>query len=243
MKRILTLGIFSALLIVLVTAPPLPAQVAVETPDTSADVPALAEFHTVIYKVWHDAWPNGDVHLLAQLQPRVEELGNAVAASSLPGILREKKDAWEEAVAELRTIMAEYAAAAEPIDSIKLLAAAERLHAQYEQLVRIIRPAMKEMDDFHRTLYVLYHYQMPKNDMEGIAASVAVLKEKMGLLDKAALPDRLKGKEETFNTARARLSRSVESLDDAVAKGNATTIKSRIRRMHSNYQLLEKVFD
>lgn len=243
MKSIIPALAILALSATLIVSPALLGQTTDTVSDTTSDMPALRDFHTVVYKIWHDAWPRGDAQLLAQLQPDVEKLGNAIVSSDLPGMLREKKAAWDTAIADFRKIMQDYKAAAAPLDSAKLLAAAERLHSQYELLVRVIRPALREMDDFHKTLYVLFHYQMPKDDMEGIRSSVAVLKDKMVVLDKATLPDRLKSKERGFNTARARLSKSVTALDEAVAKGTATTIKARINTMHSNYQLLEKVFD
>lgn len=38
---------------------PFPVIQAQETSkETSATVPALTEFHKVIYKIWHNAWPN-----------------------------------------------------------------------------------------------------------------------------------------------------------------------------------------
>ena len=32
--------------------------------EVSATVPALTEFHKVIYKIWHTAWPNKDYDML-----------------------------------------------------------------------------------------------------------------------------------------------------------------------------------
>ncbi len=37
--------------------------------ETKAEVPALDNFHDVIYKIWHTAWPEKDVKMLAELFP------------------------------------------------------------------------------------------------------------------------------------------------------------------------------
>ncbi len=65
-------------------------------------------------------------------------------------------------------------------------------------LVRVIRPALKELDEFHAVLYMLYHYYMPGDSLEQMKSSAVALKEKMVVLNKAVLPERLKSKEPAF---------------------------------------------
>jgi hypothetical protein len=81
--------------------------------EVSATVPALAEFHKVIYRIWHTAWPNRDTDMLVALLPEIEKGATAIVSTELPGILRDKKAAWEKRVEELRTTVQEYRAAVE----------------------------------------------------------------------------------------------------------------------------------
>ena len=68
--------------------------------ETSANVPALTEFHKVIYKIWHTAWPNKDYrHALGSSTGGREGNGRDRRAE-LPGILRDKKVPWEKGVEE-----------------------------------------------------------------------------------------------------------------------------------------------
>ena len=205
-----------------------------------AQIPVLTEFHEVIFQIWHTAWPEKNVTMLSGLLPEVRTFSYSLAKVRLPGILRDKEKMWNYSTSRLRTIVAEYEAAASPVDSQKLLAAAEQLHAQYERLVRVIRPALQELEDFHQVLYVLYHHDLPENNQEKIVASVKLLKEKMAALDKATLPDRLKKKEAAFLEARLQLARSVELLDPEMAKKD---FASRVETMHTDYQSLEKVLE
>ena len=212
------------------------------TGELKAEVPALTQFHTIVFKIWHTAWPNKDTAMLAALLPEVEDGVDSISRAALPGILRDKKPAWEARVKELAAIAGEYRSAVEKKETKPLLDAAEKLHSSYESLVRTIRPAMKELDEFHAVLYVLYHYQMPEYSLQKIKASVTALEEKMAVLNKAVLPERLKSKEQTFIVARAKLSQSVDAVSAMLATRDEAKIKSAITVMHLDYESLEKIF-
>jgi hypothetical protein len=211
--------------------------------EATAEVPALDSFHEVIFKIWHEAWPQKNTAMLRQLVPDVGKGIAAVASAPLPGILRDKKAAWDEGVKKLRDAGSEYAAAAASQNDSGLLSAAEKLHGQFEALMRITRPAMKEIDEFHAVLYMLYHHYLPQNENEKIRASVLELKQKMAALNAAALPERLKQKQKEFSAARADLSKSVEGLQTAVQSKSEKSIKEAVETLHSNYQKLEKIFE
>ncbi|HEY6572848.1 MAG TPA: hypothetical protein VI198_05965 [Candidatus Eisenbacteria bacterium] len=208
-----------------------------------AEVPALDEFHHVIRTIWHDAWPNKDVKTLRELLPKVQEGAAAVSEAKLPGILREKQAAWDEGVKTLETVVAAYAGAAAGADDKALLDAAERLHAHYEAMVRIVRPALPELDAFHVVLYQLYHYDMPAGEVAAMRATISRLKEPMGAIEKARLPEWLKKSEKAFLEARGRLSESVEKLAKAAPSGDAKGLKPMIESVHDDYLAAVNVCD
>ena len=213
------------------------------TAETSATVPALRDFHSVIYKIWHTAWPKKDYDMLAALLPEIERGVAVVTSAELPGILREKKTAWTQEVEKLQGILKEYKATVEAKQKQPLLDAAEKLHAQYEALVRVIRPPLKELDEFHVVLYKLYHYYMPQESLTQVKASAEQLQEKMTLLNKVILPLRFKVKEGSFKTARAQLDRSVSELGTAVASNDSGIIKAAVETMHSRYEALAQTLE
>ena len=208
-----------------------------------AEVPALNEFHEVIRTLWHDAWPNKDYDALRALLPEIRQRAEVVVRADLPGILRDKQAVWGEGVKELQAIVAEYAAAAEGTDNQKLLDAGERLHAQFEKLVRLIRPALKELDQFHLVLYKLYHYHLPAGDLDSIRASVRQLKEPMAALNGASLPKRLENRQKEFAAGRRKLSAAVNRLVATVRSSDKAGIEKAITAMHDRYQALVAVFD
>jgi hypothetical protein len=211
--------------------------------ETQADVPALHTFHTVIYTLWHTAWPKKDTTLLASLLPDIEQGAAAVADAKLPGILRDKQPAWSQGVRELRDIVEHYATAVKQENTQGLLDAAEQLHTQFERLVRVVHPALKELDQFHAVLYALYHHYVPDNNLTAIRASADDLRGAMDALNNATLPARLKQKAEAFSHARVRLAGSVEAFGRAVQTGNEGMIKSSLEILHTDYQRVERVFE
>jgi NADH dehydrogenase/NADH:ubiquinone oxidoreductase subunit G len=211
--------------------------------ETAANVPELAEFHKVIYKIWHTAWPNKDFDMLTDLLPEIEGGAAAVAKAEIPGILREKKAAWRNGVERLETIVKEYKAAVDGKQKQPLLDAAEKLHAQYEALVRAIRPPLNELEDFHAVLYKIYHYSMPQNSLEEVKASVGQLQGKMAALNKATLPVRFKGKEESFTEARSQLDKAVAQLATTIGSNHSGKIKIAVEAVHDSYQALAKILE
>ncbi|MCK9209895.1 MAG: hypothetical protein M0P61_03555 [Ignavibacteriaceae bacterium] len=215
-----------------------------EKHEVNSEVKELTAFHTVIYKLWHTAWPQKDVGMLQSLLPEIEKGTQNIVAANLPGILREKKDRWDNGIAELIKCVDDYKTASVKNDSLGLLQSAEKLHSQYEKLVRIIRPVIKEVDQFHQELYLVYHYYMPANNYEKILNSAKVLETKVDELKKARLPGKLSSKKSDFDRAALELEASVKKLNEAVTQKNESKIiKEAVVLVHTKYQELEKIFD
>lgn len=240
MTKRITLALSLSLAALVLAVPVLATEVDAET---EARVPALSAFHEVIYPLWHEAWPKKDVDGLVALAPRVDAGVAAIAKAELPGILRDKKAAWESAVAKLKAIAADYAAASAKKEGPALLAAAEGLHSQFEAMVRIVRPVLKELEAFHATLYVLYHRQLDPFVLEPVAQSVRTLDDRMVPLLAAKVPERLKAKEESFLAARGALSAAVDEAVATLGRKDEKEIRAGVELVHTRYQELEKVFD
>jgi hypothetical protein len=207
--------------------------------ETSAVVPALNAYHTVIYTLWHTAWPAKDVAMLTSLLPAIQRGADSIAAAPLPGILREKKAAWDGNVARLRAIVQEYKEASDQKQDQQLLDAAERLHRQYERFWGILRPPMKELEAFHAELYMMYHYYLPAYDIGKIMASTTILTERAASLNKAAIPPRLASKTDAINAARAQLSATVDTLQATLSSQDKEKVTAAITAMHSRYEAME----
>jgi hypothetical protein len=212
--------------------------------EVKAEVPDLKAFHSVIYKLWHNAWPEKDIALMAELVPEIEKGVEKVQKAQLPGILREKKPRWEEGVKGLTEVLKEYKMAIASKDTQKILDAGEKLHAQYEGMVRMLRPVLKEVDEFHKVLYPLYHYYMPEYKRDKIMASAVEMDAKMDSLRKAELPERLRAKGKDFNRSVEELARAVKYFVKVAKEiDDEKTVTDAIKDLHTKYQQLEKVFE
>jgi hypothetical protein len=228
-----------ALALVLIAGLALPAL----TQETESTVPALSGFHEVIYPIWHTAYPEKDIAMLKSLVPQVNELAAKVYAAPLPGILRDKQAKYDAGLAEFRKAVDAYNAAAKGSDDKAMLDAAEVLHARYEKLVRVLQPVLKEMEDFHKVLYVVYHTHLPAKDWAAIRAAATDLQAKAEAVTKATLPARLQAKAETFTKASGELLKSATVLAGLGEKAAGTAVEQAVQKLHARYQELEKIFD
>lgn len=211
--------------------------------DAVAEIPELTAFHEVIFNIWHEAWPNKNTAMLKDLLPDVERGISQVSSARLPGILREKKDAWEDGVIKLRASGADYRAAVDAGDDQRILDAAEDLHSRFEVLMRLTRPVLKELEDFHSSLYMLFHHYLPDYDIDKIRSSAEELNRKMQSLNTATLPARLQSKEADFREARQKLAESVRAFQSSLGAGSEEAIKAAINEVHSKYQALQSTVD
>ena len=212
--------------------------------ETSGKVPELDAFHKPIYELWHTAWPAKDIAKLKALLPDVEKAYTTLAAAKLPGILREKKAKWDEKLEVLAQSVKEYKDAVAKDNNEGILKATEAVHMNYEQMVRLVRPVMNELDAFHQALYMLHHFYMPENKVAEIKSSADSLALKMEALNGASLPKRLEAKNEQFNKARKNLDESVKAFAEAVkAKKGKDELAKLENTLHARYQVVEKVFE
>lgn len=166
--------------------------------ETKSRVKELSEFHEIIYSIWHTAYPEKNYAALREYILEVNRLAKNVFKTKLPGILRDKKAKWDEGLEHLKKAVEDYNKAAAGEDDQALLDAAEALHAKDEMMVRLIRPVLKEIDEFHKVLYVVYHKYLPNKEFDKIKSVSDDFILKAEVITKATLPKRLEGKRRNF---------------------------------------------
>jgi hypothetical protein len=212
--------------------------------ETSGRVPELDAFHKPIYTLWHEAWPTKDIQTLKQLFPQIDSSYTILNSAVLPGILRDKQELWNTKRSELQSAVSEYRQSISGNDTSRILGAVENVHMLYEQMVRIVRPITKEIDDFHRVLYSLHHYYIPEKNIALIGTNAKDLEKSMKGLEVAILPKRWEKKKEKYNDHRKSLSEAVQKYVLAVySQKPINTLTTLENMVHGRYLLLEKVFE
>jgi len=211
--------------------------------ETKSEVRELTAFHEIIYPIWHTAYPDKDYTALRGYVPQINALAAKIYTAQLPGILREKEAKWKDGVAQLKTAVDGYNAAAAGKDDQALLDAAEMLHAKYEALVRALSPVLKEVDDFHQALYVIYHKYTPDKLFDKIREAAPGLAAKADAVAKAQLPARLSSKADIYQKAAQELAGAVVELKAAAENHDHEGMLKGVDKVHAKYQALEKIFE
>ena len=210
--------------------------------ETETKIPALEDFHEIIYPIWHTAYPEKDYIALRGFLEDINTKAGKIYSVKLPGILREKQTKWDAGIADFKKTVIEYNDMAKGKDDKGLLDAAEKLHSKYEMLVRIINPTLKEIDNFHKTLYVIYHKYLPEKNYKKINSLTSELLTKAEAITKVRLSKKLEGKTVQFNEAANNLLLSVKELKTISEKGDGNGTEKAVEKMHSNYEKLDAVF-
>jgi len=211
--------------------------------DTESTVPELIDFHEIIFPIWHTAFPAKDYAALRGFVGAINAQSAKINAAVLPGILREKQQAWESGLAEFNLAVAAYGKAASGTDDQALLDAAELLHSRFEMLVRAIRPVAKEVDAYHKVLYVVYHKYLPEKNYAEIGKVTADMVAKAEAITKATLSPRLAAKTEAFQAAAVKLLAETKALEAVGKECLEKDIAAIVAKVHTAYQDLEKVFN
>lgn len=235
---------FFAILFLFVFLSPfhLSASGALQTEETESTVKELSEFHEIIYPIWHTAYPEKDYAALREYVPEVNRLAKNVFNAKLPGILRDKKAKWDEGLEQLKKAVEDYNKTAAGEDNQALLDAAEVLHAKFEMMIRLIRPVLKEIDEFHKVLYVVYHKYLPNKEFDKIKSVSDDFILKAEAITKATLPKRLEAKTDEFATAAKELLEASKKLKMTCATEEADAVEKAVDFLHTKYQSLEKIF-
>ena len=240
MKKIINVILTVLVLVYL----PLFAQNEEHSSEIDSSVPELFDFHEVIYPIWHTAYPEKNYSMLKELVPEVNSGAEKVYSAELPGILRDKKAEWDTGVEKFRSSVEKYNAAMESGDETEMLSAAEELHSDFEMLVRIIRPVTKEVDEFHKVLYMIYHHYWPNKNMEEFGKAVDDLSMRAEELNNCVLPKWASDKSEEFTEQSQKLYDSTSELKSVKdANADDAVIGKAIEKVHDNYVSLEGLFD
>ncbi len=220
------------------------AQVDIDSTEIQWTVPELFDFHEVIYQIWHEAYPSKDIEKLKSLVPDIKTHISKINEAKLPGIVQDKAEKWKEGLKKLNTSAEEYYKAAEGNDSQALLDAAEKLHADFEMMVRIIKPIMKEVDEYHKVLYVIYHKIIPENRFSELEPLIDELIKRAEAIPNGKLSKKIEEKKDEFLSVVNELIDATKAVKTTLATtDDPEKIKSAVEVMHTKYQKLENLFD
>ncbi len=218
-------------------------QSSLDSTEIKAEVPALNDFHDVIYPVWHVAYPSKDYTSLRSYTDDINTRAQKIYDAQLPGILQDKLEMWAGGVGEFKVAVEEYKKIAAGDDNSMLLKAAENLHSKFETLVRIVHPVVPELDQFHQVLYMIYHKYLPKENYKEIYTNSDELVKRAEVLTKVKLKTKNSDLQKKFSYYSTQLFHSTERLRNYLKSSDYEMVKYGVEDVHRFYQKIEALFD
>lgn len=216
---------------------------AADSTEIKAEVPALNDFHDVIYPIWHVAYPSKDY---ASLRGYVEDISagsQKIYDAKLPGILQDKQEMWDKGVDEFKIAVEEYKKIAAGTDDEMLLKAAENLHSKFESLIKIVHPVLPELDQFHRVLYLIYHKYLPQENYRQMYLDSDSLVYRAEVLTKVVLKSKKPELQKKFHNYSMQLMHATEKLREQLKGNNYEMVKYGVEDVHTLYQKIESLFN
>ena len=163
--------------------------------------PELKKFEEIIEPVWYKAYPAKDYLMLRSYTGEIKSEAKEINKVKLPAELKDKKIVWDEDIKEFKKAVKDYVKCLSGSNDDALLDAAEELHLKFEELVRVFQPLPKEIDDFNKVFYVIYHKYLPSEEYYKIFSYRDKLIEKAEAVSKLKLQEKFVTKSSIIHAA------------------------------------------
>ena len=231
----------SGLLLILIASLSIFAQE--ERKASKPEIPELREMHHFIHPMWHDAYPAKDTEQLKELYPKLQGQYEKLKNASFPEQWEDKKLHWNEGVTQMGQTLKNYQQAMDTNDAEALLLAARTLHDDFEGWRMLINPPIPELDDFHKTLYYVYHDYLPEKNWEMLKSSIPEFEKKVQALQEAKLPKWMENNKQKFTSSLHQLQEAVDELASLKDSDDEQALTTAVENIHTAYVNLEGCMD
>jgi len=180
---------------------------------------------------------------LKELYPKILGQYQLLKEATFPEQWEDKKLHWNEGVSQMGKTLDEYKLAMDNDNTENLLQAARKLHDDFENLMMIVNPPIPELDDFHKTLYYVYHDYMPEKNWDMLKASIPEFEKKLQALQDAEVPRWMEENKDTYQAAINQLQGAVENLSRLKDSNDGALLEKAVEEIHDAYVNLEGCMD
>jgi hypothetical protein len=199
---------------------------------------AIEDFHQVLMPLWHESFPKKDFQTIRDKAKELEQKLMALIRVPPSAELSRDEERLRDYLSkrqELAFSVMELGRAAKDQPDSTLASAFESMHWSYEELAKFFAVDIEELDQFHETLYFLWHKALPERDYQAIKDTAPVLKTEVDSLMKIPVPSACKVKIEEFEGGKTALKDAVYMLVDACAKGSEDEIDAGLKAVHDRF--------
>lgn len=214
-------------------------------PDT-ADLlrTAMDDFHEVLAPLWQESYAEEDFKTIREKAPLLQQKIMALIRVPAPADLSQDEEKLHTFLAkrqELAFFVMEVNRAAKDGPDSTLASAFESMHWGYEELEKFFAVQIKELDQFHETLYFLWHRALPARDYQAIRKTAPVFTAEMDSLMKVPVPAGCKIEEEEFEKRKAALKDAVYGFAETCEKGSEDDIDAALKAVYGRFEELNSL--
>lgn len=206
-------------------------------------IDGIKQFYDILTPIWHMTMPDSDFQSIKDAAPNLKKAYEKIASAEIPPYYQHVQDTFILERDQLGLAVCELDTIAKTNADEMIPAAVEDVYSAFEEMIRLLAPRTKEVEDFHFVMYPLWHEALRKSDWATIKARVPILRKEMDTLMTTPIPEWLGGKELRIVETRDALNKAVDALVDACKSGDAAIIKERLTAVHSRFRTLDEVFD
>lgn len=205
---------------------------------------AMDDFHAVLQPLWHESYPGEDFKTIREKAPLLQEKIMTLIRVPAPADLspnEEKLHTFLSKRQELAFYVMEFNRAAKDGPDSTLASAFETMHWGYEELEKFFAVQIEELDQFHETLYFLWHRALPARNYQEIKKTAPIIKAEMDSLMKVPVPTGCNIKGEEFEKRKAALKEAVYGFAQVCEKGTEDDIDAALKALHDRYAELNSL--
>ncbi len=199
---------------------------------------AMEDFHQVLMPLWHESYPKKDFQTIRDKSKELQQKLMALIRVPPSADLSQDEEKMREFLSkrqEFAFLVTQVNQAAKDEPDSTLALAFESMHWAYEELAKFFTVQIEELDQFHETLYFLWHKALPERDYQAIKDTTPVLKTEVDSLMKTPLPSVCKIKSEEFDKGKAALKDAVYQLAETCDKGTEDEIDASLKAVHDRF--------
>lgn len=223
-----------------------------QTSDSTTTVPgtvnpikqAMEDFREVMTPLWEESYSQKDYQAIREKAPELREKIMALVMLRPTPDLEQDREKLNDFLRErqnLTIFVSQVEKAAKDGPDSTLASAFESVHWAYQELEKVFAERIKELENFHETLYFLWQRALPERDYDTIKQTTPVLVTEVDTLMKITLPQNFKVDREEFDKGRTALKDAVYQFADVCQTGSEDQIDSALKTVYDKYTELDEL--
>lgn len=206
--------------------------------------PALLEFHTALFNIWVEVYPNHDWDALRSALPDLVSKMGALENTQPPEFYQGNISVFFQRLKVLSKAVSALSGKAENHEDPALSGALTAVYNGFYTLVQSVQLRPRELDEFHDVLFLMWHDDYPAKNIKALKRHLPDLKMKMEGIIMAKLGTQfINIHKMDFGFAAVELEKCIEELDRQASAGHEEKTWAELKNIQLKYMMLDRIFD